>query len=59
MKSAKEANVFSDLTSGRITKSLILLENGKVFGCALTARTIVQRVQNTDGAALDEGDDEL
>lgn len=51
--------MFSDLTSGRITKSLILLENGKVFGCALTARTIVQRVQDTDGAALDEGDDEL
>jgi len=33
-KAAKDGKVFLDLTAGRTTKALILLEDGKVYGCA-------------------------
>jgi len=44
-KAAKENKVYFDLTSGRTTKSLVLLDDGKVLGCALTPRTIAERIQ--------------
>ncbi|MBP3653701.1 MAG: DUF370 domain-containing protein [Clostridia bacterium] len=33
-KTAKDEKVYMDLTAGRATKALILLEDGKVYGCA-------------------------
>lgn len=60
IKTAKDSNRFFDLTSGRITKSLILLDDGKLIGCALTAKTIAQRIhsvredENSEGGSDNE-----
>ena len=40
-----EANAAT--VSGTTTKALVLMDNGKVYGCALTPRTIAQRIQTT------------
>lgn len=55
-KAAKDSRAFLDLTAGRITKALILLDDGKVYGCALTPRTIAQRIH--DVIAEGESEDE-
>lgn len=55
-KAAKDAKTFLDLTAGRTTKALILLDDGKVYGCALTPRTIAQRIH--DVIAEGESEDE-
>lgn len=55
-KAAKDSRVFLDLTAGRTTKALILLDDGKVYGCALTPRTIAQRIH--DVIAEGESEDE-
>ena len=44
-KAAKEKKTYFDLTSGRTTKALIMMDDGKVIGCALTPRTIAERIQ--------------
>ena len=53
-KIAKDEKVFHDLTAGRMTKALILMDDGKVYGCALTPRTVAQRIHN----AIIEGESE-
>lgn len=55
-KAAKDSRVFLDLTAGRTTKALILLDDGKVYGCALTPRTIAQRIHDVivEGESEDE-----
>lgn len=55
-KAAKDTRAFLDLTAGRTTKALILLDDGKVYGCALTPRTIAQRIH--DVIAEGESEDE-
>ncbi|MBQ9631353.1 MAG: DUF370 domain-containing protein [Lachnospiraceae bacterium] len=54
MKNAKEHNLHFDLSVGRTTKALILLEDGMVISCALTPRTIAGRID----AIPNEGDNE-
>lgn len=46
------------MTAGRVTKSLILMDDGKVISCALTPRTIALRVHTLGSAESAEGDDE-
>lgn len=46
-RAAKDAGTYLDLTAGRTTKALVLMDNGKLYGCALTPRTIAQRIQTT------------
>lgn len=55
-KAAKDEKTFLDLTAGRTTKALILLDDGKVYGCALTPRTIAQRIHDVivEGESEDE-----
>ena len=56
-RAAKDAGTYLDLTAGRTTKALVLMDNGKVYGCALTPRTIAQRIQmtaNLEGETDDE-----
>lgn len=55
-KTAKEKKLFFDFTSGRTTKALILLDDGKLIGCALTPRTIAARIQSADNDENSEGD---
>lgn len=55
-KTAKEHKLFLDLTSGRTTKALILLDNGKQIGCALSPRTIASRIQSITADENNEGD---
>ena len=55
VKTAKDSNQFFDLTSGRITKSLILLDDGKLVSCALTAKTIAQRIHSVREDENNEG----
>ena len=59
LKTAKEHKIFLDLSFGRTTKCLLLLDGGKLVGCALTPKTIAARIDATaDGAESDnEGDD--
>lgn len=57
IKTAKENQRYLDLTSGRTTKALILLEDGKLIGCALTPRTIAARTQMNESEENSEGDD--
>lgn len=57
VKAAKADQYYLDLTSGRTTKALILLENGKLIGCALTPRTIAVRIQMNESEENSEGDD--
>lgn len=47
LKTAKEDGSFLDMTSGHTTKCLLLLQDGTVIGCALTAKTIVARVSQS------------
>ena len=56
IKTAKEKKLFFDFTSGRTTKALILLDDGKLIGCALTPRTIAARIQSADNDENSEGD---
>lgn len=51
-KGGKEDKVYFDMTSGRTTRALILLDNGKVVGCALMPRTIAE--ENEDHLAIRE-----
>ena len=55
IKAAKEADrpAFIDMTFGRATKSLLLLDDGTVIGCALTYRTMMARLnaENPDNDA--------
>lgn len=55
-KAAKEQKLFLDLTSGRTTKALILLDDGKQIGCALSPRTIASRIQSITADENNEGD---
>ena len=55
-KTAKEKKIFFDFTSGRTTKALVLLDDGKLIGCALTPRTIAARIQSADNDENSEGD---
>lgn len=54
-KAAKEQKLFFDFTSGRSTKSILLLDDGKLVGCALTPRTIALRILSS-GEDIDEGE---
>ena len=55
IKAAKAKKAFFDLTCGRTTKAIILLEDGTLYGCALTPRTIAQRIQtNINEETLEE-----
>lgn len=54
-KTTKELKQYYDLTSGRSTKSLLLMDDGKLVGCALTPRTIAMRIHFT-GEDIDEGE---
>ena len=54
-KAAKERQLFFDFTSGRSTKSLLLLDDGKLVGCAITPRTIALRI-HSKGDDIDEGE---
>ena len=56
-KVAKEQKLYLDFTSGRTTKALIMMDDGKIIGCALTPRTIAERIQarNND---MPEGEEE-
>ncbi len=58
IKAAKENQRYLDLTSGRTTKALILLEDGKLIGCALTPRTIVTRIHMTESEENSEGEND-
>lgn len=58
IKTSKEKKLFFDLTSGRTTKALILLDDDKLIGCALTPRTIAMRIQTNDSDELNEGENE-
>lgn len=59
LKTAKEHKAFLDLSFGRTTKCLLLLDGGKLVGCALTPKTIAARIDLTaEGAETDnEGED--
>ena len=57
MKAAKEKKAYLDLTSGRATKALIMMDDGKVVGCALTPRTIAERIQAGNGAVPEGGEE--
>ncbi len=48
VKATKESHQYLDLTCGRMTKALILLDDGKLVGCALTPRTIAARIHHYD-----------
>lgn len=54
VKIAKENKCYLDMTSGRSTKCLLMLDGGKLIGCALTAKTIISRINNKEGADDDE-----
>ncbi len=56
IKAAKENQRYLDLASGRTTKALILLEDGKLIGCALTPRTIAGRIHTTEPGENSEGE---
>ncbi len=56
LKDAKAGKLYIDMTSGHAVKSLLLIENGKVAGCAISPKTMRQRL-NADTTA-DTGDEE-
>lgn len=56
IKAAKEQKLYLDFTSGRTTKALILLDDGKLIGCALSPRTIASRIQAIRADEINEGD---
>ncbi len=56
IKAAKERQLYFDLTSGRTTKALILLDDGKLIGCALTPRTIAARIHVNESEENSEGE---
>lgn len=59
IKTAKSKSLFFDLTSGRTTKAIILLEDGKLIGCAITPRTLAQRIRTLGmNENTEEGEDE-
>ncbi|MBQ3305345.1 MAG: DUF370 domain-containing protein [Clostridia bacterium] len=58
MKNAKEHKLHFDLSFGRTTKALILLEDGRVVSCALTPRTIGARIDAIPGDGIAEGENE-
>lgn len=41
---AKQKNMVIDLTQGRATRSLLLMDNGKLIEVALTAQTVLARL---------------
>ena len=47
-----------DLSLGRTTKALILLDDGRVVSCALTPRTIGARIDAITGDGGGEGEDQ-
>ena len=58
LKAVKQKNSHLDLSFGRITKCLLLLEDGKLVSCALTPKTIAVRVGAAQGNDINEGEDE-
>jgi len=42
-KEAKDSGAFIDATSGKQMKSLILMDDGSVAGCALNPKTVMSR----------------
>lgn len=59
VKTAKDNKCYLDMTSGRATKCLLMLDGGKLIGCALTSKTIVSRLNNKDGNDEDHSDLEV
>lgn len=59
IKAAKDKSLYLDLTAGRTTKAIILMEDGKLIGSAITPRTLAQRI-HTLGANenIEEGEQE-
>ncbi len=59
LKAAKQDGKHFDLSFGRTTKCLLLLDDGKLASCALTPKTIAARIsETTDSAESDnEGED--
>ena len=43
-KEAKDSGAFIDATSGKQMKSLILMDDGGVVGCALNPKTVMSRL---------------
>lgn len=57
IKAAKDKAQFYDLSAGRTTKAIILLEDGKLIGSAISPRTLAQRI-HTSGTNQEEGEQE-
>ena len=57
VKAAKEGKrpCFVDMSFGRATKSLMLMDDGTVIGCALTYRTLTARLNAETADAEPEG----
>ena len=47
--------MFVDMSFGRATKSLMLLDDGSIVGCALTYRTLMARLNAEVAEADPEG----
>ncbi|MBQ2957922.1 MAG: DUF370 domain-containing protein [Clostridia bacterium] len=41
---SKDEGTFLDMTSGHTTKCLLLMQDGSLISCALSAKTIASRV---------------
>lgn len=57
-KVAKEHGLFIDASSGREVKSLLLMDDGGVIGCALNPKTVMGRLSSgKTGDDWEENDD--
>lgn len=58
-REAKEKGTFIDATAGKQMKSLLLLDDGDIVGCALNPKTVMNRFHAgmQSGALADEPDD--
>ena len=60
-KEAKDRGTFIDATAGKQMKSLLLLDDGGIIGCALNPKTVMSRfyADAQSSQAPDESDDNI
>lgn len=60
LKTAKEKNTYIDCCLGRPLKTLLLLEDGRVMGSAITAKTLARRCNaKEEGNAIEEDEEDV